>query len=56
MAVLKFGNTRNLISDYKLLNISIGQQIISEGRLQNEAFLILKKEFVLVLTGAASLN
>jgi RNA recognition motif-containing protein len=42
--VLKFGNTRNLISDYKRLNISIGQQIISEGRLQNEAFLILKKE------------
>ena len=40
----KFGNDANLISNTNHLKINTGKQIISEGRLQNEAFLILKKE------------
>ena len=40
----KFGKTTNLISDYNHLKINTGKQILSEGRLQIEAFLILKKE------------
>nr|UXY87695.1 polyadenylate-binding protein [Cryptomonas curvata] len=40
----KFGTATNLISNYNHLKINKGKQIISEGRLQIEAFLILKKE------------
>ena len=40
----KFGNTNNVISNYKHLKINSGKQLVSEGRLQMEAFLILKKE------------
>nr|UXY87206.1 polyadenylate-binding protein [Cryptomonas sp.] len=40
----KLGCTDNLISNYRHLNINLGKSAITEGRIQNEAFLILKKE------------
>jgi multiple RNA-binding domain-containing protein 1 len=40
----KFGETKNIVSNYKHLKINSGKQLVSEGRLQVEAFLILKKE------------
>jgi multiple RNA-binding domain-containing protein 1 len=40
----KFGKANNLISNYNHLKMNTGKQVISEGRLQIEAHLILKKE------------
>nr|UXY88195.1 polyadenylate-binding protein [Cryptomonas curvata] len=40
----KFGKANNVVSNYKHLKINSGKQLVSEGRLQIEAFLILKKE------------